>query len=295
MTSAAFEATSPFATALREARSARSLSVADVARALLLSENQVAGLETDDFGSFYGASYAERAARRYAEFLRVDAELAGAPRGAVDSTGPVETVPAATPLGAPIKVDGTGVFTSPVVRWALAAGLAVVAVIVGAKFIGSHTTPTPVAQVQSSAPVAETPPADTLPVATTTEPPVALEAPAVPAPVVPVTTPAAATPTVVATAEPPKPAAAAMTPVPDDRDHRFFLVVTRDVTIRAKDVYGTVLLNGLQRPDVGRRVVGEPPFEVEVSNEDAVEIYYRGQRIRPGANTYDGIVASVVR
>jgi hypothetical protein len=106
--------------------------------------------------------------------------------------------------------------------------------------------------------------------------------------VTPVATPAAAI-------EPTGHLDSTLTPVPDDREHRFFLVVTRDVTIRAKDVYGTVLLNGLQRPDGGRRVVGEPPFEVEVSNEDAVEIYYRGQRIRPGANTYDGIVASVVR
>jgi len=286
VTSAAFEESSPFAAALREARSARSLSLGDAARALLLSDNQVAGLEADDFASFYGASYAERAARRYAEFLGVDLELSGAPRGESLSAGAVEAVPATTPLASPIKVDGAGVLRSPGLRWALVSALVLVAGVVGLKRFNRPVAPPPVALVQDPSPVAEAPPAEAAPAAPVTEPAVEAEAPVAPAPAsaAPVVVPAPVAAPVAATAN-----------VPDDRDHRFFLVVNRDVTIRAKDVYGTVLLEGLQRPALGRRVVGEPPFEVQVSDDEAVEIYYRGQRIRPGANTYDGIVATVVR
>lgn len=71
---------SPFAKALRQARSSRYLTKSDVAKRLLLSENQVSGLEGDDLSAFYSPVYAERAARRYAAFLEVDAELEGAPR-----------------------------------------------------------------------------------------------------------------------------------------------------------------------------------------------------------------------
>jgi hypothetical protein len=83
--------------------------------------------------------------------------------------------------------------------------------------------------------------------------------------------------------------------IPDDFNHRFYLVVTREMVIQATDGNGKVLLSGRQPQDMGRRIVGEPPFSVALSDEESAEIYYRGQRIRPGPTVYDGIAVTVVK
>lgn len=60
-----------FARALRSARTRQQLSVEDAAKACLLSDNQILGLEAADLRPFYSASYASRGAERYAKFLGV--------------------------------------------------------------------------------------------------------------------------------------------------------------------------------------------------------------------------------
>ncbi len=70
---------SAFASALRETRCVRSLTIDDVAKALLLSDKQILGLESDDLSYFYSRNYAERAALSYATLLGVDVALPGAP------------------------------------------------------------------------------------------------------------------------------------------------------------------------------------------------------------------------
>lgn len=68
-----------FAVALRQARLARALSINDVAKATLLSDKQILGLENDDYSYFYNGLFASRSADAYAAFLGVDFNLDGAP------------------------------------------------------------------------------------------------------------------------------------------------------------------------------------------------------------------------
>ena len=262
------EDVSAFAAALQQARQAKSLSVSDAARALLLSENQIAGLERDDFGAFYGATYVDRAARRYAELLGVDIGL----RGEV----PPEPAPALTPVHHLKAQAPKGVFTPWVITFLGAA----IAVGVGAFVM--------VVPRQGSAPSLPEP-----------VPPTLVHAPVI-APVDQPTTLTEVDGSTVADAAPlpppvPEPIAASARNVPDDLDHRFYLVVTSDVVIQARDANGAVLLSGTQVPNPGQRVLGFPPFSVVVSDENAVELYYRGQRIRSGPLVYEGISLSVAR
>jgi hypothetical protein len=60
-----------FALALQSARTRRQLSVEAAAKACLLSDNQIRGLEAADLRAFYSAAYARRGAERYAKFLGV--------------------------------------------------------------------------------------------------------------------------------------------------------------------------------------------------------------------------------
>ena len=266
---------SAFATALRQARLGRSLSVADLARQLRLSDTQVLGLESDDLKAFYGPDYARRAALRCAEFLGVELTLEGAPAESVVAEPVVETSSAFVPYRA------TPAFS---VRpgW-IVAGLGAIAVVAVAAYLLRGMSGEPVAVVTDAAAPA-TPPA---PVATDNAP-----APLPPEPVDAAPVPAASTPVPAAPGLPYS--TADSTPVPDDLDHRFYLVVTREVTIHATDTNGMVLISGSLQPDAGQRVVGNPPFKVAVSNEDAVEVYYKGKRVRTERNNNEGVSLSVV-
>jgi transcriptional regulator with XRE-family HTH domain len=254
---------------LRQARQARSLSIADIAKALLLSDNQIADLEADQFGAFYTAAYAERAARRYAEYLGVDLSLNGAPQTGADIPVRHEP-PSLTPRHlTAVDFHPGGLHTA--LKLVLG-GLAGIALLVVAGI--GWTLRRPAAQ-----------PAQAPQVATV------VDVPSAPA-AEPVATVAPSTDTPSAQPVASAPDAAA---IPDDFNHRFYLVVTREVVIQATDANGTVLLSGRQAQDMGRRIVGVPPFSVAVSDEESAEIYYRGQRIRPGPTVYDGIAVTVVK
>jgi hypothetical protein len=53
--------------------------VEDVAQACLLSENQINGIESDNYQTFYTAFFAQQGAKRYADHLGVDPHLEGSP------------------------------------------------------------------------------------------------------------------------------------------------------------------------------------------------------------------------
>ena len=152
---------SPFATALRQERSARQLTVSDVAKNLLLSENQVRGLETDDLGSFYNASYAERAARRYAAWLGIDVDLEGAP--ARKFQGTAQTAPPA-----PVAWPKAGIARrrsrfahSVFLRWGLASALiAVTATLLWMTQAQSQVAKPPVIELPNTVPAVELQPAE---------------------------------------------------------------------------------------------------------------------------------------
>jgi hypothetical protein len=74
-----------------------------------------------------------------------------------------------------------------------------------------------------------------------------------------------------------------------DKSSRFFIVITRRTVITAKDAGGVTILSGEQATTKGRRVTGTPPFSIEVGDPVAVEVYYLGNRIRPGRTDIDGI------
>ena len=272
---------SPLAAALQQGRQAKALAVADVARALLLSENQINGLESDDYRSFYGRPFVERAVSRYAAFLGVDGNL----------PGPVasdENVAQGAAAYLPQHVAVTRrprrtIAVRPALVFAVVTVMAV-GMIVGMRMRNSSQAPVsvPIAAGSGAAiPELGTPA------------PAELAVPSEPAPVeAAVTAPAS----VLAPEAPPTPVASSFTPViPDDIDHRFYLVVTHEVVVEAKDARGTTLIKGPQPPNMGRRIEGMPPFTVAVADENAVELYYRGQRIRTGPMVYDGIVLTVLR
>ena len=80
----------PFAVALRQARLSRTLAIADVMKATLLSDRQIIGLENNDHAYFYNTTFARRSAETYAALLGVDPELEGAPSR--ENSGPPRLV-----------------------------------------------------------------------------------------------------------------------------------------------------------------------------------------------------------
>ncbi|NBX41836.1 MAG: hypothetical protein EBR15_10575, partial [Gammaproteobacteria bacterium] len=88
---------SEFAQALQAARTARGLSVLQVAAELRLSDKQIQGLEQDDLANFYSAAYAERAATAYANFLNVATDLLGGPPYAAATEAPPLVPPVSSP------------------------------------------------------------------------------------------------------------------------------------------------------------------------------------------------------
>lgn len=280
---------SAFASALRETRCVRSLTIDDVAKALLLSDKQILGLESDDLSYFYSRTYAERAALSYATLLGVDVALPGAPPyQAPEQASSYKTVL----LDHDVKKQSS---FSRISAPSIAIGIVLLAIaFIAATFFSEPTRQeqtesgvttestleeneiVELADVpESSLPQQEDPviddnvsvESDSLPV-TKSEPPV-----------VPMVQNEVSE--IAATVETRSNAS--------DKSSRFFIVITRRTVITAKDADGVTILSGEQAMTKGRRVTGTPPFSIEVGDPDAVEVYYLGSRIRPGRTDIDGI------
>lgn len=280
---------SAFASALRETRCVRSLTIDDVAKALLLSDKQILGLESDDLSYFYSRNYAERAALSYATLLGVDVALPGAPPyQAPEQASSYKTVL----LDHDVKKQSS---FSRISAPSIAIGIVLLAIaFIAATFFSEPTRQeqtesgvttestleeneiVELADVpESSLPQQEDPviddnvsvESDSLPV-TKSEPPV-----------VPMVQNEVSE--IAATVETQSNAS--------DKSSRFFIVITRRTVITAKDAGGVTILSGEQAMTKGRRVTGTPPFSIEVGDPDAVEVYYLGSRIRPGRTDIEGI------
>jgi cytoskeletal protein RodZ len=280
---------SAFASALRETRCVRSLTIDDVAKALLLSDKQILGLESDDLSYFYSRNYAERAALSYATLLGVDVALPGAPPyQAPEQASSYKTVL----LDHDVKKQSS---FSRISAPSIAIGIVLLAIaFIAATFFSEPTRQeqtesgvttestleeneiVELADVpESSLPQQEDPviddnvsvESDSLPV-TKSEPPV-----------VPMVQNEVSE--IAATVETRSNAS--------DKSSRFFIVITRRTVITAKDAGGVTILSGEQATTRGRRVTGTPPFSIEVGDPDAVEVYYLGSRIRPGRTDIEGI------
>lgn len=280
---------SAFASALRETRCVRSLTIDDVAKALLLSDKQILGLESDDLSYFYSRTYAERAALSYATLLGVDVALPGAPLyQAPEQASSYKTVlldhdvkkqSSFSRISAPsiaigivllaIAFIAATFFSEPTRQEQTESGVTTESTLEENEIVELADAP------ESSLPQQEDPviddnvsvESDSLPV-TKSEPPV-----------VPMVQNEVSE--IAATVETRSNAS--------DKSSRFFIVITRRTVITAKDADGVTILSGEQAMTKGRRVTGTPPFSIEVGDPDAVEVYYLGSRIRPGRNDIEGI------
>lgn len=280
---------SAFASALRETRCIRSLTIDDVAKALLLSDKQILGLESDDLSYFYSRTYAERAALSYATLLGVDVALPGAPPyQAPEQASSYKTVlldhdvkkqSSFSRISAPsiaigivllaIAFIAATFFSEPTRQEQTESGVTTESTLEENEIVELADAP------ESSLPQQEDPviddnvsvESDSLPI-TKSEPPV-----------VPMVQNKVSE--IAATVETRSNAS--------DKSSRFFIVITRRTVITAKDADGVTILSGEQATTKGRRVTGTPPFSIEVGDPDAVEVYYLGSRIRPGRTDIDGI------
>ena len=280
---------SAFASALRETRCVRSLTIDDVAKALLLSDKQILGLESDDLSYFYSRTYAERAALSYATLLGVGVALPGAPPyQAPEQASSYKTVlldhdvkkqSSFSRISAPsiaigivllaIAFIAATFFSEPTRQEQTESGVTTESALEENEIVELADAP------ESSLPQQEDPviddnvsvESDSLPV-TKSEPPV-----------VPMVQNEVSE--IAATVETRSNAS--------DKSSRFFIVITRRTVITAKDADGVTILSGEQAMTKGRRVTGTPPFSIEVGDPDAVEVYYLGSRIRPGRTDIDGI------
>lgn len=248
---------SPFAVALTEARLARALSIDETAKATLLSDKQILGLESDDYSYFYNVSFGIRSAETYATFLGVDLSLEGAPsRGTLD---PVPLVTSVDQTSSPIKhhklIGG---------RSGLLSALAVVIVFLLAymllPFDKNERADRAVERASESNDISS--------------------------------------PVIGNQSQSIEPIVKKDDSIVWDRDakeNRFFIVVNKQTWISAKDSLNTSLIDGVQKPTTGTRVVGKKPFTVVVEDAEAVEIYYLGNRVRPDGKIFPGILVTVRR
>ena len=282
---------SPFAVALRQSRLSRALSVSDGVKATLLSDKQILGLENDDYSYFYNSAFAYRSAATYAKFLDVDLALEGAP-----SQDNRQLPRLVVSIETTSKSNKSRRLSGSRYRPVFFLGLLVV-LLLAYVFRSSHSTSSANQEVTSRvienlprpspSPEAATP---TLPIAmnddptSTATPP---DAETVQLRVAPATI--ESIPQSTAQLEISQPLEWDQTA----KENRFFIVINKATAISARDSLGTSLLSGLQQPTTGRRVVGKKPFEILVSDAEAVEIYYLGARIRPNRQNSPDISVAI--
>lgn len=265
---------SPFADALRRARLHRSLTIGDVSRETLLSDRQIVGLENDDLSYFYTPAFAEKAAQSYAALLRVDPSLDGGPPYGRPGSAAITTSLIASP----------SIVKPPSTAWRLPLiGFTLICLSLAA-YAGRTFWPS-----EPLAPRLAPPLAPKMTATAIVEPPLELSPPSMPPSVAPpVPAPVVA----------PEPVAPVVIPnaadLADAKANRFFLVITRQTTISARDGRGMLLLSGVQQPTSGKRVSGAPPFDIAIADDAAVEIYYLGNRVRPDRPPVAGITVSTL-
>jgi cytoskeleton protein RodZ len=237
---------------LAAARVAQNLTVADVARQLKLSANQIMALEAGDFERLPGPVFVRGFVRNYARLLKVDPDRLLDMLG--DAPGPQPKNDMPTARGVPFP-------TASVRRWPRYAVFALLLAIAGLAAYEFHWSDR--LNVVSSAPTSAGA-ADTAskPVqAIVTEQPAAGHEP---------------------TARQPEAETAVAVPslarsATGANELRF--VIERDCWIQVRDADGRTLLTRLVHGGSEERVNGKAPFAVVVGRADAVRLYYNQQLV----------------
>ncbi|MDC7714213.1 DUF4115 domain-containing protein [Vogesella sp. LYT5W] len=250
---------------LRAAREGRGLSIGEVADRLKLSVKQLNAIESGDFASLPGATFARGFVRSYARYMEIDADAL------------VARLDQCVPLDAPAA--GLVPLDEPAARktsLALPLSLGALLVIAGGWFLlpGSAEP-----EVQSSVPLALVPTvADpdasalqptTSDVVAVAPPLVTASAPQAVAPVVaaPVTAPAAAA------------ASAASAAAPVTGQGRIELRVRQEAWVSITDADGKKLVYATLAANDRRQLQGRPPFRVVIGNAANAELAYNGQPV----------------
>ena len=287
---------SPFAVALRQARLSRALSINDVVKAILLSDKQVLGLENDDYSYFYNMSYAATAAESYASFLGVDVRLEGAPSR--DKQQPPRLVTSIDKTSTSAKPQR--LFDSPrrpFIWFALIVLFLLVYVIRSCEDaeVTSQAIAVDEQSLQSRYLNEQAPLDETVSDASDISRSEAASVEWVPD-VNEVATPAISAISNPKLQIPPKPEKnESLEWDRDAKENRFFIVINKQTWISARDSLNSSLMDGVQKPTTGRRVIGKKPFVVVLEDPNAVEIYYLKNRIRPGNSGNSGISVAVRR
>lgn len=301
---------------LREAREARQLPIADIARTLKLSERQLAALEADQWSALPGTTFVRGFVRNYARLLALDA---GPLMEALDRQleKPVARldIPASSPTepmaGTSKKKDrsvmllGLFVLLLAVLGYFLLPGD--LSVLQGRiQELLSSRAPVAVAPVPEQQPEPLYPPGASNQeliapaseaaedAAETPDAPVTAAAPAaqVPAPAAPPAVTPGATPALAVTAQPvaTQPGAAALTAGPV-APLRF--VVSQEAWIEVRDREQKVVFSQRVAAGVAPQVQGQGPLSVTVGYAPGVKLFWRGKPVDLGLHSR-GDVARLV-
>jgi cytoskeleton protein RodZ len=250
---------------LSQARQARNLTTADVARHLKLSVWQVEALESGRYQQLPGPIFVRGFIRNYARLVKLDPEeLVQAVSGLLPHAAlPPEGSPS---RDIPFPAGGTR-------RWPkyAAAAVVIVGVLAAYEFYFNEeratvkTRPGPVAAAPARK---EAPPAAPARKDREASPKPAPAAPA-PAQQVAASAPAAAS----ASATPPRERVAH----PDDREVSF--VFEEDSWVEIRDRNDQTIFSQLNRAGTSRRVSGLPPLYIVVGNSQGVRMTYAGREI----------------
>ncbi|MCC7486127.1 MAG: helix-turn-helix domain-containing protein [Burkholderiales bacterium] len=275
---------------LREARESRNLTVADVARQLKLSVNQVEALEAGEFERLPGAVFVRGFVRNYARFLKLDAEPL---LRAVVARLPHEEPRPAAPPSQDIPFPGPAPRRW---RWVAAALALIVAAMAIYEFIAGSETAAPPASTGSAAPAPA--PSAAAPVHAVPARPAAEAAGPV--------GPAAAGSREVKDAGPPAAApgaggaaaaegegaapidrggARAEDAAPAAGEKVVHMIFSAESWVEIRDHSGRPIFSRLNRPGTEQRVSGRPPLALVVGNAHGVRLTYDERPVNLAAHT----------
>lgn len=250
---------------LRAAREGRGLSIGEVADRLKLSVKQLNAIESGDFASLPGATFARGFVRSYARYMEIDADAL------------VARLDQCVPLDAPAA--GLVPLDEPAARktsLALPLSLGALLVIAGGWFLLPGSTEP---EVHSSVPLALVP--------TVADPdasalqPTTSDVVAVAPPLVTASAPQAVAPVVAAPVTAPVAAAAsaASAAAPVTGQGRIELRVRQEAWVSITDADGKKLVYATLAANDRRQLQGRPPFRVVIGNAANAELAYNGQPV----------------
>jgi cytoskeleton protein RodZ len=262
---------------LAAARVAQNLTIADVARQLKLSANQVTSLEAGEFERLPGPVFVRGFVRNYARLLKVDPDRVLDMLSDAPGQEPKNDMP--TARGVPFP-------TASVRRWPRYAGLVLVVGVAGLAAYEFHWSDQ--LTVERLPPAAITAPQEVKPAV----PPAAV-AGAVSKPLQSSMDEKPSTGQTEGALQQAEPDTAVATQAPvriatGESELRF--VLERDSWIQVRDATGKTLLTRLIQGGSEERVNGKPPFAVVVGRADAVQLYYNQQAVDISAHVIrDGV------